>query len=90
VTALFSLKDIPLPKNWTASVKLGVLHVISLAYCAMTYTRGSAANSRNSRIRLAADVDRLENEVALLKETMGHKDARMMKIAPHRRPLVVL
>lgn len=86
MTTLFSLKDIPLPKNWTNNVKLGVLHVISPAYSAMTYTRGWAANSRNSRIRLAAEVDRLENEVALLKETMGIKDARMMKIAPHRRP----
>jgi hypothetical protein len=28
----------------------------------------------------------LENEGALLKEAMGIKDARIMKIAPHRPP----
>ena len=90
MTALLSLKNISLPKNWADTVKLGLLHVVSMAYLAITSTRGWAGNSRNSRIRLAADVGRLENEVALLKQAMDLKDARMMKIAPHRRPLVVL
>ena len=67
---------IPLPKGWTGHVRSAVLHVIGLAQYATVYTRSWAANSPNERMRLKAENDRLEAEVALLQEeirsAVGH------------------
>ena len=41
--------SIPLPKNWTGHVKSAMLHVIALAHYAITYSRGWAADSINTR-----------------------------------------
>jgi len=51
----------------------------------MAYTRGWAANSPNARVRLKAHLDRANQEVALLREQIRIKDARMAAILPHRR-----
>ena len=77
---------IPLPKSWPTHVKSALLHVISLAKYAMAYTRGWAANSPNTRVRLKARVGQLEQRIACLREEMRIKDARMNSIAPHKRP----
>ena len=50
-----SSPEIPLPRGWPSRVKSAILHVISLAQFTLAYTRGWAANSPNSRIRLAAE-----------------------------------
>jgi len=78
--------DLPLPSGWAKNVKSAVLHVISLAQYALTYTRGWAADALNPRARQAAETDRLTNEVALLQEEFRIKDARLAKIDPRRRP----
>ncbi len=80
------VSDSPLPSGWAKNVKFAVLYVISLAHYAITYARGWAANSINARVRLAADNDRLKQEIQLLREELRIKDARMAKIDPHRRP----
>ena len=67
---------IPLPKGWTGIVRSAVLHVIGLAQYATVYTRSWAANSPNERMRLKAENDRFQAEVALLKEEIRIKDAR--------------
>ena len=77
---------IPLPKSWHRHVRSAVVHVISLAQFSAAHTRGWAVNSVNARIRLKAEVDRLKQEVALLREETRIKDARMMCIVPNRRP----
>src|SRR5262245_59214907 len=77
---------IPLPKSWPAKVCAAMLHVVSLAKYAAVYTRSWAADSRNARVRLRADKDRLLHEVALLREEIRIKDARMVSLPPHRRP----
>ena len=59
---------IPLPKKWPTRVKSAMLQVISLAQFSIAYTRGWAADSVNSRLRLKARADQLEQEVALLRE----------------------
>jgi transposase InsO family protein len=74
------------PRNWPGSVKSAILHVISLAQFATAYTRGWAANSPNSRIRLAAENERLKAELALRNEQERIKDARMASIPPQHRP----
>jgi len=80
------LPDIPLPSQWANTVKAAVLHVISLAQYAIVAARGWAANSFNARVRLAAENDRLIQEVDLLREELRIKDARLSKIDPRRRP----
>ena len=77
---------IPLPKSWTTHVRSAVLHVISLAQFATTYSRGWAANSVNSRIRLRAALERANQEIAQLRQEIRIKDARMARINPRRRP----
>lgn len=77
---------IPLPKKWSTRVKSAMLHVISLAQFSMAYTRGWAADGVNTRLRLKARTDQLEQEVALFREEIRIKDARMASISPHRRP----
>ena len=77
---------IPLPKHWTRHVRSAVLHVISLAQYAAVYSRSWASNSINERVRLKAESDRLRQESALQREETRIKDARMARIAPHRRP----
>ena len=77
---------IPLPKSWTKHVRSAVLHVISLAQYAAVYTRAWAADSVNTRVRLKAENDRLTQQVALLREEIRIKDARMARMDPSRRP----
>ena len=63
-----------------------MLHVLSLAKYTAVYTRSWAADSPNARVRLRAENDRLLQEVALLREEIRIKDARMACLPPHRRP----
>jgi len=78
--------SIPLPNGWTGHVRSAVLHVISLVQFTLAYTRGWAAGSVNTRIRLKAALERANQEIALLREEVRIKDARMARIDPHRRP----
>ena len=77
---------IPLPKSWTWHVRAAMLHVVALAQYATAYTRGWASSSLTERVRLRAENDRLRQELALLREEIRIKDARMRLIAPQRRP----
>ena len=65
---------IPLPKGWPSHVKSGVLHVISLAHFSLTHARGWAARSVSASARIAAEKDRLHQEIALLREELRIKD----------------
>ena len=77
---------IRLPKSWKPSVRSAMLHVVSLAQYATVYTRSWAADSTNQRVRLKAEKDRAEEEVALFREELRIKDSRMTRIKAHRRP----
>jgi putative transposase len=59
---------------------------MALARYAAVATRGWAAESASLRVRLRAENDRLREEVALLREELRLKDARMAAIPAHRRP----
>ena len=76
----------PLPKSWPRSVRLAVIHVLSLTQFALAYTRSWAANCPNARMRLKAQLDRARQEIALLREEIRSKDTRMASIPPQRRP----
>jgi len=77
---------IPLPKNWTGHVKSAMLHVIALAQYAITYSRSWEADSIHTRVRQAAEIDQLRQEVLLQKEETRIKDARIALIDPRHRP----
>ena len=78
--------QISLPKSWNKFVKSGMIHVFSLAQYALIYSRSWAADSSNQRVRLKAENNRLEQEVAAFREEMRIKDARMSRLDPNRRP----
>jgi transposase InsO family protein len=77
---------VPLPDSWPKHAKAATLHVISLAHFALTQVRGWAANSLIHRVRLSAERNQLNSEVAMLREEIRIKDARMATLVPHRRP----
>ena len=78
--------QIPLPKSWGTHVKTAILHVVALAQYALTYSRSWAVDSTNQRVRLKAENDHLQQDLALRQEELRIKDARMRRMAPARRP----
>ena len=81
-----NLRRISLPRRWSRRVKSAMLHVISLAQYATVYTRSWAVNSPIARLRPKSQNERLKQLVALLKEEIRIKDARLKRLAPHKRP----
>lgn len=75
---------LPLPRKWNQSVQAAIVHVMALAHYVLVSTRGRAAASDIGRHRRAAMRDRLEQEIALLREEIRIKDA--LKLPPHRLP----
>ncbi len=76
-----SQRSTPLPRGWPNHIKSGLLHAISLAAMALTVAR-----SRCTRNGLQAELDRADNEIALLKEELEIKDARWSRLPSRRRP----
>jgi transposase InsO family protein len=69
----------PLPRGWTKHVKSALLHAISLASMALTVARSRRAGDR-------VQLERAINEIALLKEELGIKDARWSRLSSRKRP----
>ena len=59
--------SVPLPTSWPKHAKAATLHIISIGHFVLTHVRGFAVNSPIHRVRLAAERDRLDSEVALLR-----------------------
>ena len=81
-----ALWQIPLPTGQPRRVRSAVAHTISLAQMSLTHARSAAANSITARIQLKAEIDRLRQEILLLREEGRIKDSRMAQIPAHRRP----
>ncbi len=81
-----SEKTIPLPRGWTKRVKSALIQSVSLAATALTLAYGRASLSRSPRKRMAAELDRVNTEIALLKEELDIKDARWSRLPSRRRP----
>jgi len=73
---------IRLPKQWSAHVKSGVLHAISLASVVLSYARGRAVG----RPRLRAQLEEATAEISLLREELDIKDGRWERSRSRRRP----
>jgi hypothetical protein len=69
----------PLPRGWTKHVKSALLHAISLASMALTVARSRRSGDR-------VQLKRVINEIALLKEELGIKDARWSRLSSWKRP----
>ena len=73
-------------RGWPSCVKTAILHANSLAQFTLAYTRGWAANSPNSRIRLKAELDRALQLIALLREQLRIHKLRMAQLPPDESP----
>ena len=61
-----SHRSITLPRGWPNHIKTGLLHAISLGATALT-----VACSRYTGNRLQTELNRADNEIALLKEELA-------------------
>ena len=73
-------------EDWPRRVRSAIIHTISLAQISLIHARSVTANSINARIRLKTDIDRLRQEILLLREEMRIKDSRVEQIPAQRRP----
>jgi hypothetical protein len=85
-TRNWKLPVIALPRDWSASAKAGVVQAVALAHYALVHVRALAESSPLADVRRAAQLERLEAEVALLREELRIKDVRIGRIAPAKRP----
>lgn len=72
---------VALPRSWPEHVKSGLLHAISLAAMALTVAR-----SRHTPSRLQTELDRADNEIAVLREELAIKDTRWGRLPSRKRP----
>ena len=79
-------RPIPLPHQWSGRIRTAIIHAISLAQFALTAARARPAEKRASGSRRERELERLRQEVHLLREELRLKDARMKRMPGHRRP----
>jgi len=79
-------RPLTLPRGWPHRIRSAAVHAISLADFALTTAFGWAAQSLNPRLRLRAELERLQNEISLLREEIRIKDVRMQHIEAQKRP----
>ena len=80
------LPQIPLPPNWNQHAKRGILAVFTLAHFTITAVRAWGNSNLVPGVRRELRIERLENEVALLREQLRILHARYAKIDPMSRP----
>ncbi len=69
---------LPLPRHWNERARSAVLQAISLAQLALTAARAQAIGRHPTPSRRSSEIDRLPQEIRLLREEM--------RIPGHRRP----
>ena len=72
-----SLRVVPLPRDWSDKVKTALGHCLDAE---------PGRKQRQCRVRHAAKLDRVTEEVSLLRDELRLEDARMGRFAPQRRP----
>ena len=81
-----SPSKLALPHDWPKSVISAYLCAVALARRALVEARSWCINSPIARVRLAAENEQLDSEVAMLREELRIKDRRLGRIAPANRP----
>ncbi|MBI2377188.1 MAG: hypothetical protein HYV07_24525, partial [Deltaproteobacteria bacterium] len=69
--------ELDLPKEWSRKVRAALVTVVAIATIILPRTRAYGANSPISRVRLQAALDQNKTELALLREELRLKDARL-------------
>ena len=78
--------EVPVPKDWHAVARSGLVHAVALARVALLQVLSDFENGRNPRARMLSEVERLRQRVQQLETELAIKDHRMAKLAPARRP----
>ena len=81
-----SIVRLPLPKQWPNRIKSAVVHAVSLAQYAVTTAHAQMAKTGDASSRLRRKIERLERELAVVREEMRIKDCRLARIPSLRRP----
>ena len=81
-----SRQPVRLPDAWPSRVRSAMVHIAAIARTSLVLAHAEADNAYDEKLRLRAETERLQGEVALLKEEIRIKDARMERLDPHRRP----
>ena len=77
-------RKLALPKNWPKRIQSALICAVALARTAFIEARGTLADANGDQA--SVDNDRLTGEVAMLREELRIKDARLARIAPAHRP----
>jgi len=77
-------RKIPLPRSWNRRVKSAVLQILALSHYTFAGLIARAVHDRNRQTPMRAEIDRLQQELALLREELRIKNARMARLHPHR------
>lgn len=80
-------RPIPLPRHWPGRMHTAIIHAISLAQFALTAARARPEKKQASGSRRERDIERLHQEVHLLREELRLKDTRMKRMPGHRQGL---
>ena len=70
-------------RDWPKSVISAYLSAVALARLALVEARSWCVNSPIARVRLAAENEQLDSEVAMLREELRINDARLSRHAGH-------
>jgi transposase len=74
-----------LPKGWPKHIQAALICAVALARTALIEARATLVDGKNGN-DASIDTGRLTQEVALLREELRIKDARLARIAPAHRP----
>ena len=77
------IDTLPLPKDWSATVRNTVLNVMGLVRIAMLAGREALIQKGDVE---HARIHQLESELAMMREELRLVGARMQRTDPHRRP----
>jgi hypothetical protein len=79
------LSSVPLPKQWHNHAKTAFLCAVALAHQAMVWSVSWCVNSHIERVRLIDENEQLKVKVAILKEELRIKNARLAVVPPIRQ-----
>jgi len=86
MAAQTNVRSIRLPSAWKESVRSAVLHVVALSRYAISHAHADAGSQAGGQTWLYTEIDRLRQEVSLLREELRIKDSLMACLPAPRRP----
>jgi len=78
--------NIPLPRNWRALIKRGLVAAIGLERAALLDVRAGFENSPDPRARISAELDSALERIEVLEAHNRILKSRIEDVPPHERP----